>query len=102
MHHKLAPNPAHGPAKVVTAHGRFFAPSDGVLDMHDTDLAIEILGGAGWTRLPPHGPTSERPKNGAPGGAYIDDDLGEVVFAQVYPTGSGIIVGWCDFRGDAA
>ena len=101
MTQKLVPNPTLPSTHVVTCYDRTFTVGAGVLDMAENDGAAGVLASAGWTRLPAHGATGERPKNGAPGSVFIDDTLGEAIFAQVWPVGSGVIVGWCDASGNA-
>jgi len=101
MNQRVAPNPKN--ASVVTPSlGRTFSPAGGVVDLPNNDSAIMTLGANGWTILPLHGTTSQRPTTGAPGSAFYDDTLGKTVFAVVWPVGSGNVVGWVDGAGNTA
>lgn len=92
--------PVPGHSTRIETHGRTFAPT--AVDLPAADQAVVVLGANGWSVLPPRGGTADRPRTAAPGTAFIDTDLGKVVFALCWPTGSGNVVGWCDMNGTTA
>lgn len=93
--------PCIGASGVVNAQGRNFQINAGVQDLSLNDLAAQTLGANGWAMLPPHGPTSARPKLARPGAAFCDDTLQLVCFALVFPPGSERVTGWTDMNGNS-
>jgi hypothetical protein len=93
--------PIVGVNSSAEACGIRYSTSGGILDLSNDNLARQILGASGWTTLPPHGPTNGRPTQAQQGAPYCDETLSKVVFAQVWPNGSGKVVGWCDMNGNA-
>lgn len=100
MNVKLVPVP--GVSKIASLYGRTFNTNAGVQDLSYGDLAIASLGGSGWSALPPHGTTAQRPTKAAQGHPFCDDTINKVIFAQVSPSGSDVVVGWCDMNGNTA
>ena len=81
---------------------RAISPGGGAVTMSDADAAM-LAGSGKFTVLPPQGATSARPSTLAgcgPAGEFCDTTLGKVIFAQVWPPRSGIIVAWCDMLGN--
>ena len=89
-------------ATTISTHGRSYAPAQGVVTLAENDDALTALGANGWNLLPRSGTTAQRPVNARPGEPYIDTQLGSVVFALVFPAGSGIVRAWCDLAGNPA
>lgn len=101
IYRKAVPIPAAASgAYVDNLYGKTYRAADGVIDSYNMG-ALGVLGTAGWTILPPHGTTAERPTNAANGQPFIDDTLGKTIYAQVWPSGSSQVVGWCDQDGNA-
>jgi hypothetical protein len=49
-----------------------------------------------------HDYNGERPTLAQSGQPFIDVDIDEVIFAQIWTTGSTKVVGWCDVSGNPA
>jgi hypothetical protein len=100
LNQRIAPKPKS--TQGVIMNGRTFSPGGGTVDLPNNDVALSALAANGWTLLPVHGTTAQRPTTGTPGSAYYDDSLGKTVFAVVWPVNSANVVAWIDGAGNSA
>jgi hypothetical protein len=91
--------PVPGRSHKMDHGGRTFLPTTASVDLAPGDGGCGYLSSNGWAMLRLRGSTLDRPKEARPASPYIDTDLGAVLFALVWPTGSGKVVGWCDMTG---